>query len=131
MDLNVLALIATMVFVLVAIFLIPLLIQIKNTVQKADEFLGLTQRELLPLMRDLREMSEHLKKISRETEQDMVRMRPLFESLEEVGGLLHRGTEFLQGDVVGKSVGTWMGIKAASRVFLNQLKKRGGDKHGV
>jgi predicted PurR-regulated permease PerM len=128
MDLNVLALIATMVFVLIAVFLIPLLIQIKTTVSRVDEMIGLAQRDLLPLLKELRETSENIRKISLEAETDMVRVRPLFESMEEAGGLLHKVVDFLQGDLsraVGKSVGTWMGMRAASKMFLKQLKNKG------
>ncbi len=126
MDLNVLALLATIVFILIAFFLIPLLVQIKTTMQRTEELIGLAQREILPLVRELRETAENLKKISQEVEKDVTRIGPLFESLEEAGGLLHRATGFMQHEVsryVGKTIGTWLGMRSASKVFVKEMKK--------
>ncbi len=131
MDLNVLALIATIVFILIAIFLIPLLVQIKNTMQRTEEFIGLAQREILPVVRDLKETTENLKKISLEVEKDVARLQPLFQSMEEAGGLLHRATGFLQGEAtryVGRSIGTWLGMRAASKAIVKEIKKNKGGE---
>lgn len=126
MQMDVLALIATIIFVLIAVFLIPVLLQIKNTVQRVDEFLGVAQRDLLPLLRELREFSENLKKISVETEADLVKVRPLFDSLEQTGEMIHSVTAVMNsgvGRVIGSSVGTWLGARAARKAFVKEMKE--------
>ncbi len=126
MQMDVLALIATIVFVLIAIFLIPLLLQIRQTVQRVDEFIGVAQRDILPLMREMREMTENLKNISLEAEQDLIRVRPVFESLEEAGGMLHNVASVMNSGVtqmIGRTVGTWLGMRAGRKAFTKEMKQ--------
>ena len=130
MDLDILALIATIAFVLIALFLIPVLIQIRQTARRVDEFVEVTQRDMLPLMKDMREVTEHLKMMTVEAEEDLTRLRPLFESMEQTGEALHTVTSALNsgvGRVVAQSVGTWWGARAAKKAIyreMSQTKKR-------
>lgn len=124
MNLDVLALIATIVFVLIALFLIPMLLQIRQTVQRVDDFINTAQRDLLPLIRDLKETAEHLKGISGEVDQDLRKVRPLFESVEQAGVMVHSITSSMNtglGRMLGKSVGTWLGMRAASKAFKKEI----------
>ena len=126
MQMDVLALIATIVFVLLALFLVPLLLQIKHTVQRVDEFIGVAQRDILPLLREIRETAENLNKISLETERDLTKARPLFDTLEETGDMLHKVTSAVNsgvGKMLVRSAGTWLGLRAARKAFSNELKK--------
>lgn len=126
MQMDVLALIATIVFVLIAIFLIPVLLQIRQAVQRFETVVGDAQREILPLARDLRDIAEHLKKILAETEKDVTKIRPIFDSIEQVGDLLNTVTSAVNsgfGRVVAQSVGTWMGVRAAKKAFTSELKE--------
>lgn len=130
MNLDVLALIATIVFVLIALFLIPMLLQIRHTVQRVDDFINVAQRDLLPLIRDLRETAENLKGISGEAEENLKRVRPFFESVEQAGEMVHSVTSSMNtglGRMLGKSVGTWLGMRAARKAFkreITQSKRR-------
>lgn len=130
MELYILAIIATIVFVLIAIFLIPMLLQIRQTVQRVDEFINLAQRDVLPLIRDMREMMEAMKEISYETENDLKKIRPVFDTLQEAGTMVHSLTTAMNsgvGKALGRSVGTWLGMRAAKRAFkreLSQTKRR-------
>ncbi len=133
MQMDVLALIATIVFVLIAIFLIPVLLQIKQTIQRVDEFVGLAQRDILPLLQEMRETSENLKKISLETQRDMVKVRPIFDSLEETGEMVHNITTVMNsgvGRMLGRSLGTWLGMRAARKAFTHELKEKTKEVNG-
>lgn len=124
MNMDILALIATIVFVLIALFLIPMLLQIRHTVQRVDELINVAQRDILPLLRDLRETAASLKGISAETEQDLMKVRPFFETLEQAGAMVHSVTSSMNtglGRVLGRSVGTWLGMKAARKAFKREL----------
>jgi uncharacterized protein YoxC len=126
MQMDVLALIATIVFALIAIFLIPVLLQIKQTVQRFDTLIDDARRDILPLTRDLQEISAHLKRIMAEAETDVVKVRPVFDSLEQTGNLLNQITSALNsgvGRVVTRSIGTWMGVRAAQKAFSDELKE--------
>ncbi len=126
MNVEVLALIATIVFVLIALFLIPMILQIRQTMQKVDELVSTAQREMLPLVRDLREITANLKEISEETGNDIKKVRPLFDSLEQTGEMIHNFSAAVNsgvGQVIGRSMGTWLGMRAAKKAVARELSK--------
>jgi predicted PurR-regulated permease PerM len=123
-QVDVLALIVTILLLLIAAFLIPLLIQVKNTAQRVDAFLNDAQKDLLPALRELRETSERLNQAS-------AHAGTLFESLCETGESIHKINSFLHHDLgkyIGNAAGLWLGIRSASKVFVKQVKQQqGGD----
>jgi predicted PurR-regulated permease PerM len=122
-QVDVLALIVTVLLLLIAAFLIPLLIQVKNTAQRVDAFLNDAQKDLLPALRELRETSERLNEAS-------AKAGTFFESLGETGESIHMINDFVHHDLgkyIGNAAGLWLGIRSASKVFLKQLKPQGGD----
>ena len=122
-QVDILAFIITILLLLIAAFLIPLLIQVKNTSQRVDTFLNEAQRDLLPALRELRETSERLNNAS-------AKAGTLFESLAETGDSIHMINDFLHNDVgkyIGNAAGLWLGLRSASKVFLKQIKQQGGD----
>lgn len=123
-QVDVFALFITVLLLLIAVFLIPLLIQMRNTAQRVDEFIHEAQRDLLPMLRELRETSEKLNQAS-------AKAGGLVDSLGEAGESIHKVNEFLQHDVgryVGNAAGLWLGLRAASKVFLKQLKQQQGGE---
>ncbi len=128
---DTLLLVITLVLVLIALFLIPTLIQVKNTAQRAEEFMREAQRDLLPLMQDLRQASARLNKLSAEAEEGLSQAEPFFQSLGDVGSAIHRVSGFLRGDfgqVMGNAIGLWLGIRAASKSMLKEFKPRKGGQ---
>lgn len=124
MSMDILALIATIVFVLIALSLIPMLLQIRSTVRRVDDLINVAQRDILPLLRDLRETAESLKGISAETEQDLLKVRPFFETLEQAGEMVHSVTSSMNtglGRMLGRSVGAWLGMRAAKKAFTREI----------
>ena len=131
MDLQVLALISTIVLVLIAVFLIPLLIQVRQTTQKIDSLVEETHREVMPLVRELRETTEYVRRISREAEADLVKVGAIFDSLEEAGEAVRHVAGSLNSGVsgvIGRSVGTWLGARAARKEFIREVKHHKGGK---
>ena len=116
---------------LIVIFLIPAMLQLKKTARDLDHFLLETQRELVPMMKQLREASERINRASAKVERGAEKSEPLFASLTEMGHLVHDVNDFLHHDVgryVGNAAGLWLGMRAASKVFLKQLRqKKGGE----
>lgn len=131
MSIDVLLLIITILLGLVAIFLIPALIQFKSTTQRLDELAREAQRDLLPMLREMRETSEHLNRVARDAQEGLREAGPLFESLGDVGESIHRVTAFFRGDLgqqIGNAIGLWLGIRAASKAVLKKVKHtKGGD----
>jgi len=131
MQIEIIALIILFVLLLGVIFLIPTLLQVKTTSQRADEFIREAQRDLLPMLKDLRETSERLNRASATAEEGIEKASVLMDSLGEVGETIGHVNDFLQhgvGRSTGNAIGLWLGLRAAGKVFLKQLKhQKGGE----
>jgi uncharacterized protein YoxC len=132
MQIDILALFITILLLLVVVFLVPALIQLRTTSQRVDEFLREAQRDLLPMLRELREASEHLNRASGKVEEGVNKAAALADSLEDVGESIQSVNSFLRHDVgryAGNLAGLWLGFRSASKVFVKQLlkEKKGGD----
>lgn len=129
MQIDVMALLITILLLIVVIFLVPMLIQLRNTAQRFDEFVREAQRDLLPMLRELREASEHLNRAAGKVEEGVGKAAFLADSLEEVGESIHSVNSFLRqgvGRYAGNLAGLWLGMRSASKVFLKQLTKEKG-----
>lgn len=124
-------LVITVLLLLIVIFLIPMLLQVKKTAQQADVFIAEARRDLLPMLRELRETSERINRASVHLEKGMADAGELLASLGEVGETVHDLSRFIQRDVgryIGNAAGFWLGLRSASKVFVKQMKKnREGD----
>ena len=130
-EIDILALIVVVAAVLVVAFLIPMMVQAKKTARQIDEFITLAQRDVLPMLRELREASERINRASAKVEQGVEQAEGLMQSVGEVGDSIHRANHFLQHDVgryMGNAAGIWLGIRAASKVLLREMNKdKGGN----
>jgi len=132
MEVDVLELLITIMMLIIVIFLVPMMIHIKNASQRFDQFLRETERDLFPMLRELREASERINRTSAKAEEGVGKAVGLAEALEEVGESIHGVNSFLRHDVgryAGNLAGLWLGFRSASKVFLKQLAKerKGGD----
>lgn len=128
-QVDIFVLIITVVFLVVAAALVPLLVQLKRTAREADALLVDLRRELVPTLRELRESSERLNRASATVENGAEKAGVLFASLGEVGESIHNVNRFLHRDTaryVGNAAGLWLGIRAASKVILKGLQEKGG-----
>ncbi len=132
MQVDALSLLIVLLLLAIVVFLVPMMIQLKNASQRFDEFMRDAQRDLLPMLRELREASERLNRASAKVEEGVGKAAGLAESLEEVGESIHGVNNFLRHDVgryAGNLAGLWLGFRSASKVFIKQLAKerKGGD----
>jgi uncharacterized protein YoxC len=126
MQLEILALVVVIMLVVVVAFLVQLLIQARTTMQGVDEFVRETRRDLLPLLQELRETSQHLNRAAARIEEGSGRVGDLLESLGEVGDTIHSVNSLVQGGVgryLGNLAGLWSGFRAASKAIRTQMSK--------
>ncbi len=131
MQVDVFALIITVLFIIIAIFLIPTLLQVKGSSQRVDEFLKEAQRDVLPILRELREASEHLNRIAKRVDEGAEKASELMESVGEIGESIqkvHHAVQHGIGRSAGNALGLWLGLRAASKVFLKKLQQEEGEK---
>lgn len=128
-QVDIFVLIITVVFLVIAAALVPLLLQLKRTAREADALLTDLRRELVPTLREFREASERLNRASAQVEAGAGRAGTLLESLGEVGDSIHSVNSFFHRDMAryaGNAAGLWLGIRAASKVILKGLQEKGG-----
>lgn len=126
MQIDVMAMLVVILLLIIVIFMAPALIQARNTAQRLDEFLRDAQRDLLPMLREMREAAERLNRTSGKLEEGANKAAALADSLEEVGDSIHSVNSFLRHDVgryAGNLAGLWLGLRSASKVFIKQLNK--------
>lgn len=128
-QVDIFVLIITVVFLVIAAALVPLLLQLKRTAREADALLADLRRELVPTLREFREASERLNRASAQVEAGAGRAGTLLESLGEVGDSIHKVNRFFHRDMAryaGNAAGLWLGIRAAGKVILKGLQEKGG-----
>jgi len=115
-------------------FLVPLLVQLRRTAQRAERFLDETERDLGPLLRELRDTSERASRLARVAEEDISRAAPLFRSLGEAGQSLHTLSRTLNADLVryaGNALGFWLGVRSMKKSFRQDRAGQGKEAdHG-
>lgn len=132
MQIDVMAMLVVILLLIIVIFMAPALIQARNTAQRLDEFLRDAQRDLMPMLREMREAAERLNRTSDKLEEGANKAAALADSLGEVGDSIHSVNSFLRHDVgryAGNLAGLWLGLRSASKVFIKQLnkEKKGGN----
>lgn len=131
MQIDIMALLIVILLLIIVVFMVPMMIQLRNASQRFDEFIRETKHDLLPMLRELREASEHLNRAAGKVEEGATKAAALTDSLEEVGESIHNVNSFLRHDIgryAGNLAGLWLGFRSASKVFIKQLlkEKKGG-----
>lgn len=119
---NPLALIAVIVFAVLAAYVIWTLEQLRRTLQRIDEMIINTEREMTPLLSNLRESSEHIRATIVQMQKGVNRAEGLLEAIGEVGDSIHDVNEFLRSGTrkyLHQGMALWSGFK----VFRNYFEK--------
>lgn len=109
-------------------FLLPMVWQMKKTAQETDVFLGELRRELIPTLRDVREITQRVNRASEKIGNSSGRAENLLSSLDETATLLRRINHFFRQDssqLVENAAYLILGLKAASKVFFKGTQQKG------
>lgn len=131
MSVEVLLLIIAITVVVIALFLVPTLIQMKATAQRVERLVEETEREVFPMFRQLRDTAENVNRISSDAQKGLEHAEPLLEALNDIGQFVHRFTSSARGDLgqyAGNALGLWLGLRAASKVVLKDIHKHKGGE---
>lgn len=115
-----LALVGVGAFVVLVVYLVLTLIQLRRTLVRIDEFVVNTDRELTPLLASLRESSERLKEMLGQLQQGVRRAEGLLEAIGEVGDTIHAVNDAIRNGVhryLDQILAMWAGIKTFSKFF--------------
>jgi uncharacterized protein YoxC len=112
----------------VAFFLIRTLIQVNRTVRNLETFLDSLEKEITPLVRNLKETSESVNHILAQTQERFNQMEALFQTLKESARIFSVINKVLNGGVTSTLVnlaGLTVGVKAAGRSLFKHKTKGG------
>lgn len=122
------ALIALVLALVVAAFLLPLIWQWKKTGKAAEALMGDLRRDLIPTVHDLREISERINRVSVKIEKGSGHAEQLLESLDESVAVVRQISHVFKRDacqLAEIASCLILGIRAASQVLVKGTQEKG------
>lgn len=113
----------------VAVFLIRTLTQVSRTVRNLDTLLNNLDKEIIPLVRNLKETSENVNQLLCQAQERLNQIEGLFQTLKESGQIFSLVNRIMRGGVTSGLVnlaGLAVGIKTAGQTFFKR-KGKGGN----
>ena len=112
--------------VVVALFLIPALIQLRRTAVSAQGLIDKMNREVDPLIARLKETGENLNKVSLQAREGLESVRGFLEAVGDLAGTLKVTNSILRGSALRlliNTAGLIAGIKSGASTFMGRLSK--------
>lgn len=125
---NSLALIAVLAFVVLVGYVVWTLIQLRRTLQRVDEMIVNTERELTPLLANLRESSELIRISIVHLQKGVNRAEGLLEAIGEVGDSLRSVNDVLRSGTrqyLSQGMALWSGFQAVRNYFKRPQEAKG------
>ncbi len=123
--------VVTVCVVALTVVLIPAIVSMRRSVQRAEAVLLLVERELGPLAAQIQGLAEDLRTFVRQGNRELERFGAAAERLgdlsERAGRLIGVVSGFTR---IGQIVGAATGIKKGLDVFIHRLRKHGGEYDG-
>ena len=110
------------------VFLIRVLTQVSKTVRSLDSLFNNLEREIIPLVRNLKETSENLNQLLCQARERLNQIEGLFLTLRESAQIFSLINRVMRGGVTSSLVnlaGLAVGIKTAGYTFLKRKPKGG------
>jgi uncharacterized protein YoxC len=117
------------VTVAVALFLIRTLMQVSRTVGHLDAFLNSLEKEIIPLVRNLKETSESMNGILAQSRERLNQLEGLFQALKESTQIFSLINKILRSGITPTLMnlaGLAVGLKTAGRTLFKKGKEKGG-----
>jgi len=123
-----LALITVIAFVVLVGYVVWALRNFCRTLQRVDEMIINTERELTPLLASLRESSERMRLAADNLQQGVHRAGGFFEAIGEVGDSIHSVNAFLNSGTrkyLSQGMALWSGFQAFRNYFKRSHEAKG------
>ena len=128
MSYNSLALIAVIALVVLVGYVVWATVQLCRTLHRFEELIVNTERELTPLLANLRESSERMRTSADHLQKGMFRAGGLLEAIGEVGDSIHSVNEFLRSGTqqyLNRGMVLWSGFQAFRNYFKRSHELKG------
>ena len=116
------------VAVVVAFFLIRVLIKLTKLSKDLEVTLKSLDGEIIPLVRNLKEVSGGMNRLTIQVEDKMKQTEPLFKAIADSAGIVSTVNRVLKGGVAAPLInmaGLSAGVLAAGKTFFKHKKKGG------
>jgi uncharacterized protein YoxC len=110
------------------IFLIRVLNQLSRTVHSLDSLISNLEREIIPLVRNLKETSENVNQLLSQAQERLHQIENLFLTLKESAQIFSLINRIMRGGVASSLINLTslaVGIKTAGNTFLKRKPKGG------
>ncbi|OGW70744.1 MAG: hypothetical protein A3J72_00320 [Nitrospirae bacterium RIFCSPHIGHO2_02_FULL_40_19] len=117
-------------FVILLVFLIPLILHAKKTLMSLGNFINTTQESLSPLLSELKISVERLNRITEDIEDSTKNVQHFAKTIGETGELVEELNNFIKKTGLSFSIKTaslGMGIKTALATLAKGIIKKGGN----
>lgn len=128
MSYSSLALIAVIALVVLVGYVVWAMLQLCRTLQRIDEMVVNTERELTPLLANLRESSEKIRISVDQLQKGVIRAGGIMEAIGEVGDSIHSVNEFLHSrtqQYLNQGMVLWSGFQAFRNYFKRSHEVKG------
>jgi hypothetical protein len=111
--------------------LVPAIMALRRAARRVETVLTIVEQELRPLIGQAHALTEDVRLLTRETSEEVERVREVTERVnivaEGVGRLMSGLAGFAR---VGQLIGVAAGVKRGVEVFVSRFSKEQGDHHG-
>lgn len=117
-------------FVILLVFLIPLILHAKKTLMSLGNFINTTQESLSPLLSELKISVERLNRITEDIEDSTRNVQHFAKTIGETGELVEELNNFIKKTGLSFSIKTaslGIGIKTALTTLAKGIIKKGGN----
>jgi uncharacterized protein YoxC len=114
-------------------FLVPVLMQVRKTVAESEQLLAKMNADLLPLVGELRAVSQHLNRLTEQARDGVEHAAVLLHAVGEVGESVqhvHNIVRGSSGTLLTNVASVVAGFKAATHVMRERYRKEGEPHNG-
>ena len=133
MIIDVAAAIVAVAFVVLVGYLVPTLIQIKRTVNEAEQLLARLNSEVPPLVKEVRAMTERLNTLADQSREGVEHASVFLHAVGELGESVqqvHKVVRSKSGSLFVQLASMVAGVRAASAVIRERVLNEGGHSNG-
>ena len=127
------AILAAVAFAVLVGYLVPILIHARKTVEESELLLTRMKNDLLPLIGDLRAMSQRVNDLTEQARTGVEHAAVLLHAVGEVGEsvqFVHNVVKGRSGSMLTNMASVVAGVKAATHVMKERFREEGGHHNG-
>jgi uncharacterized protein YoxC len=127
------AILVAAAFVVLVGFLVPVMIQVRKTVEESEQLLVKMNRDLPPLIGEIQAISHNMSEATKQARGGVEHAATLLHAVGEVGESvqhMHNAVKGSSGSMLTNVASVVAGVKAATQVMKERFREEGGHRNG-